>query len=125
MTVAEIQPGSGSSDAERPYTPRGAARELFRAREREVLLAGPAGTGESRAALEKNHLAAIQKTMRAAVVQDQASLTQSALVTFVQRYCRDIRESASRNRSGISVSIRARDCGGLTIPTRSRPPNSI
>lgn len=38
------------------FKPRGAALELMRYRGGEVLLAGPAGTGKSRAALEKLHL---------------------------------------------------------------------
>jgi PBSX family phage terminase large subunit len=37
------------------YRPRGAAVELFACRAPEVLLSGPAGTGKSRAALEKLH----------------------------------------------------------------------
>lgn len=37
------------------YRPRGAAVELFRRRDPEILLSGPAGTGKSRAALEKLH----------------------------------------------------------------------
>jgi phage terminase large subunit len=37
------------------YRPRGAAAEVFACRAPEVLLSGPAGTGKSRAALEKLH----------------------------------------------------------------------
>jgi phage terminase large subunit len=37
------------------YRPRGAAAQLFGCRAPEVLLSGPAGTGKSRAALEKVH----------------------------------------------------------------------
>lgn len=35
------------------YRPRGGAREIFRCRDTEVLFEGPAGTGKTRAALEK------------------------------------------------------------------------
>ena len=35
------------------YRPLGAARDLFNSRRQEILLAGPAGTGKTRAALEK------------------------------------------------------------------------
>jgi len=65
------------------YQPRGAARQLFANKDREVLLAGPAGTGKSRACLEKLHLAALQRPIRAAIIRKtRASLTQSALVTY-------------------------------------------
>ena len=37
------------------YQPHGAARELFGRRQTEVVLCGPAGTGKSRAGLEKLH----------------------------------------------------------------------
>jgi hypothetical protein len=37
------------------YHPHGAAADIFRSRAPEVLLSGPAGTGKSRAALEKLH----------------------------------------------------------------------
>lgn len=40
---------------EHTYEPWGAARELFNSRAREILLAGPAGTGKSRACLEKGN----------------------------------------------------------------------
>lgn len=77
-------PTTAPKPEERPYQPRGAARELMRCRAPEVLLAGPAGTGKSRATLEKLHLAALSyPRMRAAIVRKtRKSLTQAALVTF-------------------------------------------
>jgi PBSX family phage terminase large subunit len=41
---------------EHRYSPRGACKELFGARDAEVLVAGPAGTGKSRACMEKLHI---------------------------------------------------------------------
>lgn len=68
----------------RPYTPYGAAGQLFYARAAEVLLAGPAGTGKSRACLEKLHLAAMKYPgMRGLIVRKtRESLSESGLVTF-------------------------------------------
>jgi phage terminase large subunit len=52
-------------------------------RGRECLLAGPAGTGKSRACLEKLSFVAYHKPIRAAIVRKvRKSLTQAALVTF-------------------------------------------
>ena len=66
-----------------PYQPFGAARELMRNHDREVLLAGPAGTGKSMAALVKIDLAASQQPIRAAIIRKlRTALTQAALVTF-------------------------------------------
>src|SRR5262252_8896533 len=68
---------------ERPYQPFGAAISLFKNRSREVLLSGPAGTGKSRACLEKLNLIAMQVPIRAAIVRKtRKSLTQSAMTTF-------------------------------------------
>jgi PBSX family phage terminase large subunit len=68
------------------YRPYGAAAELMKYRGREVLLAGPAGTGKSRAALEKLSFVAYNKPIRAAIVRKvRKSLTQAALVTFEQK----------------------------------------
>lgn len=66
------------------YEPRGGALELFRCREREVVYVGPAGTGKTRAVLEKLFLACMKHAgMRALVVRKtRASLTESAMVTF-------------------------------------------
>lgn len=41
------------------YAPRGGCKELFSRRDDEILLSGPAGTGKSRACLEKLHLMAL------------------------------------------------------------------
>lgn len=84
---------------DRPYAPRGAARDVFRRREPEVLLAGPAGTGKSRAALEKLHAMCLlngkcqrgcrlehehhDRALKALIVRKtHVSLTATGLVTF-------------------------------------------
>lgn len=69
------------------YEPRGAARGLFYNHEGEVLLSGPAGTGKSRAALEKVHLCAMKYAgMRGLILRKtRESLTEAALVTFETR----------------------------------------
>lgn len=66
------------------FAGRGAALEVFRRREEEVLLAGPAGTGKSRAAMEKLHLMALLNPgMRGLIIRKTAtSLTSSALKTW-------------------------------------------
>lgn len=66
------------------YAPRGAARELLRCRADEVLLSGPAGTGKSRACLEKLNLAALKyPEMRGLIVrQVRDTLASTALKTL-------------------------------------------
>lgn len=66
------------------YEPRGAARELFSAREGEVLLDGPAGTGKSVAALWRLHTACLKyPRIRCLIVRKTGvSLTSTTLVTF-------------------------------------------
>ncbi len=68
----------------RPYGARGAAAELWRSRDGELVLSGPAGTGKSRACLEKLHFCALKYPgMRALIVRKtRESLTESALVTY-------------------------------------------
>lgn len=74
----------------RAYQPYGTCAELMRYRGREVLLAGPAGTGKSRAALEKLSFIAYQRPIRGAIVRKvRKSLTQAALVTFEQKVLPD------------------------------------
>jgi hypothetical protein len=66
------------------YVPRGAALDAFHRRDPEILLAGPAGTGKSRACLEKLHLLALSNPgMRGLMVRKTGvSLTASGLVTY-------------------------------------------
>lgn len=70
----------------RPYEPLGAALELFYCQSPEVLIEGPAGTGKSRAVLEKLHLCANKYAgMRGLIVRKtRASCTQSILSLFEQ-----------------------------------------
>lgn len=69
---------------EHTYVARGAAREAFNRREGEVVLAGAAGTGKSRAAMEKLHMMALLNPgMRGLILRKTAtSLTSSALKTW-------------------------------------------
>jgi len=73
----EVDPGT-------VYHPRGASAELFDCHDREVLLAGPAGTGKTRSLLEKAYLCAMKYDgMRCLFVRKtRASCTTSVLVTF-------------------------------------------
>jgi len=81
--LARVEPGTSAQPAEAPYQPFGAALELFKSRRREVLLAGPAGTGKSRACLEKLNLVAMQRPIRGAIIRKtRKSITQSAMITF-------------------------------------------
>lgn len=69
-----------------PYHPHGAARDLMRNHDREVLLAGPSGTGKSMGCLQKLDLAASQKPCRCAIVRKlRTALTQAAMVTFREK----------------------------------------
>lgn len=67
-----------------PYLPKGAARELFLRRDPEVVLSGPAGTGKTRASLQKVHAAMAKYSGARSLIlrKTRESLTQSALVTF-------------------------------------------
>lgn len=69
---------------ERVFDPRGAALEVFNCRAPEVVLSGPAGTGKSRACLEKVHaLALMNPGMRGLIVRKTlTSLGSTALVTW-------------------------------------------
>lgn len=73
-----------STTYEHTYKPVGAAVKLFECREPEILLSGPAGTGKSRACLEKLHMMALLNPgMRGLIVRKTlASLGSTALVTW-------------------------------------------
>jgi phage terminase large subunit len=80
-----VEPGTGAADAQtRPYRPYGACLELFRCRDHEVVLEGPADCGKSRACLEKVHACLTKYAgARAAFVRKtRKSLTSTAMVTF-------------------------------------------
>lgn len=72
------------SDPHRLYVPRGSARALLLDRRTEILVSGPAGTGKSRAAMEKLHRCAEKYPgMRGLILRKtRESLTESALVTW-------------------------------------------
>ncbi|MEV5957291.1 phage terminase large subunit [Streptomyces sp. NPDC051987] len=73
------------------YEPWGAALQLMRCRTSEVLLSGPAGTGKSRACLEKLHLMALaNKGMRGLIVRKtRESLGSTALVTYREHVAKE------------------------------------
>jgi phage terminase large subunit len=78
-------------DAVVRYEPRGAARALFKNRESEVVIAGPAGTGKSLAALFRVHLAALNNPgIRTLIVRKTAvSLGSTTLVTYEKKVAAD------------------------------------
>jgi hypothetical protein len=76
-----------SRPTQQPFIPHGAADALFAAREREVIIGGPAGTGKSRACLQKLLVAADKyRGSRLLIVRKtRESLTQSGIVTWEQK----------------------------------------
>lgn len=69
------------------YTPRGAARSLRGCRVPELVISGPAGTGKSRACLEKlATMCMLNPGMAGLIVRKTAtSLTSTALATFTKK----------------------------------------
>lgn len=69
------------------YEPRGGALELFEAREDEILYEGPAGTGKTRAVLQRCHwLAQAFTQLRMLWVRKtRKSMTESVLVTWHEK----------------------------------------
>ncbi len=85
----EILPPTSKELAQRndlvhEFTPYGSARDMFHARDREVLLVGPAGTGKSRVALEKLNMSALLNPgMKGLIVRKTlVSLGTTALMTW-------------------------------------------
>jgi hypothetical protein len=84
LLVEAHQAGTSFDSNTRPYRPHGACAELFRCRDHEIVLEGPADTGKSRACLEKVYMAmAKYPGARAALVRKtRKSLTATAMQTF-------------------------------------------
>ncbi len=111
------------------FKPRGMAKELFADRSDEVLMSGPAGTGKSRACLEKLHMCMLLNPgARGLIVRKTAvSLTSTALVTFTKQvipeavmsgdvkwYGGSAKEPAQfKYSNGSSVAV-----GGMDKPTK-------
>jgi len=68
----------------RPYQPFGAARQLLFSRQPQIVISGPAGTGKSRACLEKIHCCCQQVPGCRWLIcrKTRVSLTESGLVTW-------------------------------------------
>src|SRR5258706_11732030 len=114
---------------EHVYEPRGGCQTLFEARGEEILISGPAGTGKSRACLEKVHMIClITPNTRALILRKTLrSLGSTALVTWrnyvvkealavggVVYYGGSSQEAPQyRYKNGSTVTI-----GGLDNPTR-------
>ncbi len=81
MTAATIE---RPVEGQRPYQPHGSAETLLYSRDPEVILSGPAGTGKSRACLEKLHICASKYAgMRGIMVRKtRESMTQTVLKTW-------------------------------------------
>jgi len=111
------------------YSPRGGCKEVLEAREEEVLISGPAGTGKSRACLEKLYLACLLTPNTKALIlrKTLASLGSTALDTWRKYVVKEALETGEvvyyggsseeppqyRFKNGSKVVI-----GGLDKPTR-------
>jgi len=111
------------------YNPRGGCKEVFESRAEEVLVSGPAGTGKSRACLEKLFsMCLLTRDTRALIVRKtQRSLGSTALVTWRNFVIKEALETGEvvyyggsqqeapqyRFKNGSTVTI-----GGLDNPTR-------
>lgn len=84
--ISSIAPTSAPEVRYVDYEPHGACRDVFLDRSPELIIGGPAGTGKSRAALEKcNWLLEKYPSIRGLMVRKtRKSMTQSCIVTFEQ-----------------------------------------
>lgn len=108
-----------ATTTEHRYRPVGSARELFSSKAPEILLSGAAGTGKSRACLEKVHaMCLVNPGMRALICRKTAvSLTSTGMVTFKEFVAREAIESGELTFYGGSRTEAAgyRYANGSTI----------
>lgn len=92
MTLAPVE-------YQHTYAPRGSARALMHCRAPEVLVSGPAGTGKSRACLEKLHTMALLEAnagMRGLIVRKTlVSLGSTALETYKKQVAKEAIEAGT------------------------------
>jgi hypothetical protein len=95
--------------AEHRYRPIGKCAELFACRDGEVLLSGPAGTGKSRACLEKLHAVCLRTPgVRALIVRKtRESLSSTALVTYREHVAKEAIVSSEVSFYGGSKEVAA------------------
>ena len=82
-----MMPNSAYTIEQRPYTAHGGAAAMWRCKDKEILIEGPAGTGKTRAILEKAHFC-LQKYAGCrvlAVRKTRASMSESVLVTYEEK----------------------------------------
>lgn len=129
MTTAVKPKGKKSRVHKHIYKPRGGCKEVFESRGPEVLVSGPAGTGKSRACLEKIFAVCLATPgVRALLVRKTlTSLGSTALVTWRRYVVKEAMETGTvvyyggsaqeapqyRFKNGSTVTI-----GGLDRPTR-------
>jgi phage terminase large subunit len=84
-------PAVTAAVVEHRYEPRGSCKTLFASRAPEILMSGPAGTGKSRACLEKLLLMALKYPgMRALIARKTGvSLTSTTLVTWREHVAKE------------------------------------
>ena len=84
---AVMQDSVPQADVKKPYQAYGAALELMNAEETEVLICGAAGTGKSRACLEKLHREAETYSGCRLLIcrKTRESLSETALVTYEEK----------------------------------------
>lgn len=72
---------------QKAYTAYGAARQLWGCRDEEILMDGPAGTGKTRAILEKIHFVLMKYSGSRGLIfrKTRESMTETVLVTFEEK----------------------------------------